>query len=47
MLSDSILSKTHEDKLCKEDTIKVPCFPDAKFGDFYYYAIQLVNKIPD
>ena len=46
-MGDSILSQTREDKLCKKGTIKVRCFPDAKFEDFYHYAIPFMNKNPD
>ena len=43
----SILSQIREDKLCEKGTIKVRCFPGAKFDDFHHYAIPLVNKKPD
>ena len=43
----SILSQIREDKLCEKGTIKVQCFPGAKFDDFHHYAIPLVNKKPD
>ena len=47
IMGDSILSQIREDKLCKKGTIKVRCFPGAKFEDFYHYAIPLINKKPD
>ena len=47
IMGDSILSQIREDKLCKKGTIKVHCFPDAKFEDFYHYAILFINKKPD
>ena len=46
-MGDSILSQIREDKLCKKGTIKVRCFPGAKFEDFYHYAIPFINKKPD
>ena len=46
-MGDSILSQIREDKLCKKGTIKVRCFPGAKFEDFYHCAIPLINKKPD
>ena len=47
IMGDSILSQIREDKLCKKGTIKVRCFPGAKFEDFYHYTIPLINKKPD
>ena len=47
IMGDSVLSQICEDKLCKKGTIKVRCFPGAKFEDFYHYAIPLINKKPD
>ena len=47
IMDDSILSQIRKDKLCKKGTIKVRCFPGAKFDDFYHYAIPLINKKPD
>ena len=47
IMGDSILYQIREDKLCKKDTIKVRCFPGAKFEDFYHYTIPLINKKPD
>ena len=47
IMGDSILSRIRENKLCKKDTIKVRCFPGAKFDDFYHYVISLINKNPD
>ena len=44
---DSILAQIREDKLCKKGTIKVRCFPGAKFDGFYHYAISLLNKKPN
>ena len=46
-MGDSILSQIREDKLYKKGTIKVRCFPGAKFEDFYHYAIPLISKKPD
>ena len=46
-MGDFILSQIREEKLCKKGTIKVRCFPGAKFEDFYHYAIPLINKKPD
>ena len=47
IISDSILSQIREDKICKKGTVKVRCFPVAKFEYFYHYAIPLINKKPD
>ena len=47
IMGDSILSQIREDKLFKKVTIKVRCFPGAKFEDFYHYAIPLISKKPD
>ena len=46
-MGDSILYQIREDKLCKKDTIKVRCFPGAKFEDFYHCTIRLIDKKPD
>ena len=46
-MCDSILSQIRQDKLCKRGTIKVRCFPGAKFDDFQHDAIPLINKKPD
>ena len=42
IMGDSILS---QDTI--KGTIKVRCFPGAKFEDFYHYAVPLINKKPD
>ena len=47
IMGDYILSQIHENKLYKKGTMKVRCFPGAKFDDFYHYAIPLINKNPD
>ena len=47
IIGDSILSQIREDKICKKGTVKVRCFPGAKFEYFYHYAIPLINKKPD
>ena len=41
-MGDSILS---QDTI--KGTIKVRCFPGAKFEGFYHYAVPLINKRPD
>ena len=46
-MGDFILSQIREDKLRKKGTIKVRCFPGAKFDNFYHCAIPLLNKRPD